>query len=55
MTNFFFQKWGLEQKKLFKDIKEKFIEEPILKIYQLALLIKIKTDILDFILKVYLL
>ena len=27
------QKWGLEQKKLFKDIKNKFTKELILKIY----------------------
>jgi len=26
-------KWGTEQKELFKYIKEKFIKEPILKIY----------------------
>jgi hypothetical protein len=31
----------------------KFIEEPILKIYQLKLLIRVKIDVLDFILKVY--
>jgi hypothetical protein len=35
-----------------KKIKKKFTEEPILKIYQLRLLIRVKTDILDFILKV---
>ena len=49
------QKWGLKQKKLFKDIKEKFIEELILKIYQLMLPTRVKTDILDFILGVCLL
>ena len=49
------QKWGLEQKELFKDIKNKFIEELILKIYQLMLLIRVKTNILDFILGVCLL
>ena len=27
------QKWGPEQKELFKNIKEKFIKKPILKIY----------------------
>ena len=27
------QKWGLKQKELFKDIKNKFIKELILKIY----------------------
>jgi hypothetical protein len=31
----------------------KFTEKPILKIYQLRLLIKVKIDILDFILRVY--
>jgi hypothetical protein len=30
-----------------------FIKEPILKIYQLRLLIRVKIDILDFILGVY--
>jgi hypothetical protein len=38
---------------LFKEIKKKFTEEPILKIYQLKLLIRVKTDALDFILGVY--
>jgi hypothetical protein len=33
---------------LFKEIKKKFIKEPILKIYQLRLLIRVKIDILDF-------
>jgi hypothetical protein len=37
---------------LFKEIKKKFIEEPILKIYQLKLLIRVEIDILDFILGV---
>jgi len=40
---------------LFKDIKEKFTEELILKIYQLMLPTRVETDILDFILGVYLL
>jgi hypothetical protein len=35
-----------------KKIKKKFTEEPILKIYQLRLLIIVKIDILDFILRV---
>jgi hypothetical protein len=38
---------------LFKKIKKKFTKEPILKIYQLKLLIKVEIDVLDFILKVY--
>jgi hypothetical protein len=38
---------------LFKEIKKKFIKESILKIYQLRLLIRVKIDILDFILGVY--
>jgi len=40
---------------MFKENKETFIEKLILKFYLLILLIKIKIDILDFILKVYLL
>jgi len=40
---------------LFKKIKEEFIKELILKINLLILLTKIKIDILDFILGVYLL
>ena len=43
-----------EQKTLFKELKELFIAEPILKIYILSLLIVVKTDILDFILGIYL-
>ena len=35
---------------LFKELKELFIVEPILKIYTLSLLIVVKIDILDFIL-----
>ena len=38
---------------MFKEIKNKFIEKLILKIYKLELLIKIKIDLLDFILKAY--
>jgi hypothetical protein len=38
---------------LFKEIKKKFIKKPILKIYQLRLLIRVKINILDFILGVY--
>ena len=48
-------KWDSDKKRLFKEIKQKFIKEPILKIYQLKLLIKVKTNILDFILKACLL
>ena len=39
---------------LFKDLKELFTAELILKIYILNLLIVVKTDILDFILGIYL-
>ena len=39
---------------LFKELKELFIVELILKIYILSLLIVVKTDVLDFILGVYL-
>ena len=39
---------------LFKELKELFIVKPILKIYTLSLLTVIKTDILDFILGIYL-
>jgi hypothetical protein len=45
--------WSKEYRKLFKEIKKKFIKEPILKIYQLRLLIRVKIDILDFMLKAY--
>jgi len=40
---------------LFKKIKNKFTEESILKIYQPELLIRVKTDTLDFALKTCLL
>ena len=43
-----------EQKTLFKELKELFIAELILKIYTLNLLIVIEIDVLDFILGVYL-
>ena len=39
---------------LFKELKELFTAELILKIYTLSLLIVVKTDILDFILGIYL-
>ena len=39
---------------LFKEVKELFTKELVLKIYKLSLLIKVETDILDFILEVYL-
>ena len=42
-----------KQKELFKEIKNKFTEKLILKIYRLKLPIKVKTDLLDFILKAY--
>ena len=43
-----------EQKILFKELKELFIIELILKIYILSLLIVVETDISDFALSVYL-
>ena len=39
---------------LFKELKELFTVELILKIYTLNLLIVVKTDILDFVLGIYL-
>ena len=39
---------------LFKELKELFTVKLILKIYTLSLLIVVKTDVLDFILGVYL-
>ena len=39
---------------LFKELKELFIAELILKIYILNLLIVVETDILDFVLGIYL-
>ena len=38
---------------MFKEIKNKFIKELILKIYKLELLMRVKIDLLDFILGVY--
>jgi hypothetical protein len=38
---------------LFKEIKKKFTKKPILKVYQLRLLIRVKIDALNFILKAY--
>ena len=38
---------------MFKEIKNKFIKKPILKIYKLELLIRVKIDLSDFILGVY--
>ena len=40
------------KKNYLKKIKNKFTEEPILKIYRLKLLIRVKIDLLDFILGV---
>ena len=48
-------KWDNNKKRLFKEVKEKFMEEPILRIYQPRLLIKVEINILDFTLGVYLL
>ena len=39
---------------LFKEVKELFIKEPVLRIYKSSLLIKVEMDILDFTLGVYL-
>ena len=39
---------------LFKELKELFIVELILKIYTLSLLTVVKIDILDFVLGIYL-
>jgi hypothetical protein len=47
-------KWQEEQKMLFKELEELFIVEPILKIYILSLPIVVETDILNFILGIYL-
>ena len=47
-------KWQEEQKILFKELKELFTAELILKIYILSLLTVIEIDILDFILGIYL-
>ena len=38
---------------MFKKIKNKFIKKPILKIYKRELLIRIKIDLLNFVLGVY--
>ena len=43
-----------EQKTLFKELKELFTVKPILKIYIPSLPIVVETDVLDFILGVYL-
>ena len=47
-------RWQKEQKTLFKELKELFTAELILKIYTLSLLTVVKIDISDFILGVYL-
>ena len=49
------QRQGLEYKRLFVEVKEEFIKELILKIYQVRLLMRVKTDILNFIIGAYLL
>jgi len=47
---------GIRVKRIIlKKMKEKFTKEPTLKIYQLILLTKVKTDTLDFVLGVCLL
>ena len=47
-------KWQEEQKTLFKELKELFTVELILKIYILSLPTVVETDILDFVLGIYL-
>ena len=47
-------KWQEEQRMLFKELKELFIVELILKIYILSLPTVVKIDVLDFVLGVYL-
>ena len=47
-------KWEEEQRTLFKELKELFTVELILKIYTLSLPTVVKTDILDFVLGIYL-
>ena len=47
-------RWQKEQKTLFKELKELFTAELILKIYTLSLPTVVKIDILDFALGVYL-
>ena len=39
---------------LFKEIKELFAKKLVLRIYKLSLIIKVEIDVLDFILRVYL-
>ena len=39
---------------LFKEVKELFIKELVLRIYKLSLLMKVEIDVLDFTLRVYL-
>ena len=46
------QKQQEEQKMLFKELKELFIAEPILKIYTPSLLTVVEIDVLDFVLGV---
>jgi len=46
-----FWNWDDQKSKLFRNIKSKFIEKPILKIYQPKLLIKVETNVLDFALR----
>ena len=49
------QRWDDNKARLFKEIKQEFMREPILKIYQPKLLIKVKTNTSDFVLGVCLL
>src|SRR6266702_1437919 len=43
-------KWDNNKKRLFREVKEKFTEEPILKIYQPRLPTKVKINASDFVL-----
>ena len=47
-------KWQEEQRTLFKELKELFTVEPILKIYTPSLLTVVEIDVLNFALGIYL-
>ena len=49
------QSWDDKKSKLFQEVKKKFTEEPILKIYQSELPTRVKTDASDFALRACLL
>ena len=48
-------KWNNNKARLFKEVKQEFTKEPILKIYQLRLPIRVEIDVSDFALGVCLL